>query len=406
MSTREILSLALLYKMPVLVKSNWNKKFNENGETYYENIVTGEKQYEIPIEYTEKDYIFKGLEKDILTEEGKKKLQSVMEKDITQENWKEFTDDNGSIYYYNTETGETQLDNPYINEGLIHNTKWAQYYDKDENSYNYHNKQTGETQWNIPDEIIELQKQTLLAKYTPSSPIFVKSGTLEPTQLAVPNQEPEAASSPVSAPEPAPAPASSPEPAPASSPVSAPEPEPEPEPAPASAPEPEPEPEPAPASAPEPAPASSTSPVSSDESGRDVPYESTRRLEQAVDRIRRKLGSTPERQKLAEAYQENPVFLKTPDSSAHSLDSPISSASLLPAPVPKPVPAPSPGQLTQEQVEFLNRIRRDIQNRQGLAEAYQKNPVVLKTPDSSAHSQPDVIEKLVEEKLVEKKTNI
>ena len=198
MSPREILSLALIYKMPVLARFKW-KEVVESGNTYYENIVTGEKQSEIPIAYTEKDYIFKGLEKDILTEEGKKKLrvlESAMKEDMTQGHWKEVTDDEGQIYYVNTETGKSRWD-PY-NEGLIDNTKWEQYYDKDENSYYYRNLETGEVQWNIPDEIIELQKQTLLAKYTPP-PIFVKSE----------------APAPASAPEPAPAPASAPEPAPA-----------------------------------------------------------------------------------------------------------------------------------------------------------------------------------------------
>lgn len=40
---REMLSLALLYKMPVLSKSNW-KEVIENGKLYYVNLVTDEKQ--------------------------------------------------------------------------------------------------------------------------------------------------------------------------------------------------------------------------------------------------------------------------------------------------------------------------------------------------------------------------
>ena len=97
-------------------------------------------------------------------------------------------------------------------------------------------------------------------------------------------------------------------------------------------------------------------PVPSDESGSDVSYESPRHLgqltqeqtelldrirrgiqntsptEQSIGSIKRQLGTPSQRQALVEAYQANPVFVRTPDSSVHSLASPISTTSLLPSP--------------------------------------------------------------------------
>ena len=88
---------------------------------------------------------------------------------VTAETWQEVFDDEGSIYYHNTVTGETswELPSPIFQHEQVEGTDalnnddnalgndtasggWEEAYDDDGNLYFYHSA-TGETAWELPE---------------------------------------------------------------------------------------------------------------------------------------------------------------------------------------------------------------------------------------------------------------
>ncbi|OWB79136.1 hypothetical protein B5S32_g3349 [[Candida] boidinii] len=76
--------------------------------------------------------------------------------------WEEVTDEAGRIYYYNSETQQTQWDKPIellsIIEKALINTNWSQYTTDDGQIY-YYDSNSGESVWSLPSEILENLKK-------------------------------------------------------------------------------------------------------------------------------------------------------------------------------------------------------------------------------------------------------
>ncbi|OUM54288.1 hypothetical protein BVG19_g3653 [[Candida] boidinii] len=76
--------------------------------------------------------------------------------------WEEVTDEEGRIYYYNSETQQTQWDKPNellsIIEKALVGTNWAQYTTDDGQIY-YYDSVSGESIWSLPSEILENLKK-------------------------------------------------------------------------------------------------------------------------------------------------------------------------------------------------------------------------------------------------------
>ncbi|GME73633.1 unnamed protein product [[Candida] boidinii] len=76
--------------------------------------------------------------------------------------WEEVTDEEGRVYYYNSETQQTQWDKPNellsIIEKALVGTNWAQYTTDDGQIY-YYDSVSGESIWSLPSEILENLKK-------------------------------------------------------------------------------------------------------------------------------------------------------------------------------------------------------------------------------------------------------
>jgi hypothetical protein len=59
--------------------------------------------------------------------------------------WKEYETDKGEVYFYNTITGESVWEDPFLNDK---SSDWKAYYDSNQDIY-FYNSKTGESRWDL-----------------------------------------------------------------------------------------------------------------------------------------------------------------------------------------------------------------------------------------------------------------
>jgi len=127
--------------------SSWEEVHDENGSLYYYNSLSGETSWNKPSDFP-----------------NRLEASSSSSQPLPQ-NWKEITDENGSIYYYNEVTFETSWSFPVhlaseIPSSPPHRSSssssalpngWQEVTDESGNIY-YYNANTNETAWDRPSE--------------------------------------------------------------------------------------------------------------------------------------------------------------------------------------------------------------------------------------------------------------
>mmetsp|Transcript_42232 Transcript_42232/g.69356 ORF Transcript_42232/g.69356 Transcript_42232/m.69356 type:complete len:101 (+) Transcript_42232:39-341(+) len=85
---------------------NWSQiEDPETGQTYFYNELTGETQWEPPDS-------FAAQRDDALVDMSTDYQISTYESPARADDWQEYTDEDGRLYYYNALTGETSWERP------------------------------------------------------------------------------------------------------------------------------------------------------------------------------------------------------------------------------------------------------------------------------------------------------
>ena len=99
--------------IPALLE-NWEQCTDENGQTYYYNTITAESQWELPVRgLNTKIKLLKAVSFQNETR-ASSNTAAVSENSSLPDHWEICHDEDDNEYYYNSNTGESQWERPYM----------------------------------------------------------------------------------------------------------------------------------------------------------------------------------------------------------------------------------------------------------------------------------------------------